>query len=89
MLNSGVWSDRNKSAGLLLELTAGRDADLLAKIHAQALDSLVEMASWRRESHSLRARIVLGRIAGLPENEVKKLAWDGRIDAIVDAIHRR
>lgn len=86
MLNSGIWSDRNKGAALLMEMTAGRDPDLLATIRAQALDSLVEMASWRRSGHSFFARIILGRIAGLPEEELIELAWQGPVESIIDAV---
>ena len=50
-----------------------------------ALDSLIEMASWRRPSHALFARMVLGRVAGIPEDRLKELAWDGPVDAIIQA----
>jgi len=88
MLNSGKWTDRNKAASLLMELTAGRDADLLGKIRSDALDSLVEMASWRGPSHAFFARMVLGRVAGIPEDRLKELAWNGPASAIVDAARR-
>ncbi|MGA3043977.1 MAG: hypothetical protein ABSF54_24650, partial [Bryobacteraceae bacterium] len=32
MLNSGTWTDRNKGASLLMELTSARTPDLLTKI---------------------------------------------------------
>jgi hypothetical protein len=86
MPNSGKWTDRNKGASLLMELTAARNSDLLAKIRSAALDSLVEMASWRRPSHVYFARIVLGRVGGLPEDRLQKLAWSGPVDTIVEAV---
>ncbi len=89
MLNSGTWSDRNKGASLLMELTGKRDPELLAKIRSVALDSLVEMASWRRPSHAFFARMVLGRVAGLPEERIKGLAWNGPVDAIIQAAGQR
>lgn len=88
MLNSGTWTDRNKGASLLMELTTGRNSDLLAKIRAGALDSLVEMSSWRRPGHAYFARMVLGRLAGLPEDHLKELAWKGPVDAIIGAAGR-
>jgi hypothetical protein len=89
MLNSGIWTDRNKGAALLEQLTARRNSYLLTKIRAVALDSLVEMARWRRPSHAYAARIVLGRVAGLPEDRLKGLAWNGPVDAIIEAAGRR
>ncbi|MEJ7608131.1 MAG: hypothetical protein WKF37_18165 [Bryobacteraceae bacterium] len=85
MLNSGTWTDRNKGTSILMELTAGRNLDLLVKIRSVALDSLIEMASWRRPSHAFFARMVLGRVAGLPEDRLKELAWNGPVDAIIKA----
>lgn len=89
MLNSGTWTDRNKGASLLMELTAKRDPGLLAKIRSTALDSLIEMASWRRPSHAFFARMVLGRVAGIPEDRLKELAWNGPVEAIIEAADRR
>jgi len=88
MLNSGTWTDRNKGAALLEQLTAGRNAALLAKIRSLALDSLIEMASWRRMAHAYMARMVLGRVAGIPEDRLEKLALNGPADEIVEAISR-
>ena len=85
MLNSGSWTDRNKGAALLMELTAARNPDLLAKIRSIAVDSLIEMAAWRRPSHAYFSRILAGRLAGLPENRLKQLAWDGPVEAIIQA----
>jgi hypothetical protein len=89
MLNSGTWTDRNKGALLLAELTAGRNPGLLAKIRAAALDSLIEMASWRRPGHAGFSRIILGRVAGLPEDRVQKLNGNGPVDEILQAAKSR
>ncbi len=89
MLNAGTWTDRNKATSLLMQLTTGRKSDLLVKIRSAALESLIEMASWRRPSHAFFARMVLGRVAGLPEDRLKELAWNGPVDAIVKAAGRR
>ena len=89
MLNSGTWTDRNKGASLLMELTRKRDPELLAKVRSVALDSLVEMASWRRPDHAFFARMVLGRVAGLSEDRIKDLAWNGPVDAIIQAAGQR
>jgi hypothetical protein len=89
MLNSGIWSDRNKGAGLIAELTAGRNPELLAKIRSEALDSCIEMALWRRFGHSGYARTVLGRMAGIPEDRLNDLVFNGPVAAIVEAARRQ
>ena len=85
MLNSGRWSDRNKAAALLSGLTANRSPALLEALRLTALDSLIEMSAWRRAGHAFFARKVLGRVAGLPENQINDLAWNGPVDTIVEA----
>lgn len=89
MLNSGIWTDRNKGTALLEQLTVGRSSDLLTKIRSAALDSLIEMASWRRPSQACFARMVLGRVGGLPEDRLKELAWNGPVDPILESAGRR
>ena len=88
MLNSGRWTDRNKGTALVERLTAGRNSALVARIRSMALDSLVEMASWHRPSHAYFARMVLGRIAGLSEDRLKDLAWNGPVESIIKAVDR-
>ena len=85
-MNSGVWTDRNKAAAVLEALTASRDPAVLSKLRATALDSLIEMASWRRPGHAYYARLLVGRMAGLPEEQLSKLAWGGPPEAIIDAL---
>jgi HEAT repeat protein len=85
MLNSGTWTDRNKGTALLVQLTATRNSELLANIRLVALYSLIEMASWRRPGHAYFARMVLGRVAGLEEDRLSKLAINGPVDAILAA----
>lgn len=85
MLNSDVWTDRNKGASLFMQLRAARDADLLRKIRSEALDSLIEMAQWRDSSHAYFSRVVLGRVAGMPEERLDKIAWTGPVTEIISA----
>ena len=89
MMNSGTWSDRNKSSMALAELTAARDPALLSGVREKALDSLIEMASWRRSSHAFSARMILGRMAGIPEERLQVLAWDGPVETIIQAVRAR
>jgi hypothetical protein len=88
MLNSGEWTDRNKAAGLLLQLTKTRPPRLLAAIRSSSLESLIEMATWAND-HAQAARTLLGRIAGIWESELEAMvADDRRAAAIVDAAKR-
>ena len=40
----------------------------------RALDSMVDMARWKHLPHALPAFILIGRIHGVPEDEIQK-AW--------------
>jgi hypothetical protein len=86
MLSSGIWTDRNKGAIVLEALTAKRTAAILDKLRTVALDSLIEMALWREASHAGFARMLLGRVAGIPEKRLQELARDGPPEAIVAAL---
>jgi len=72
MLNSVVWSDRNKAAAVLMALTTDRTARVLNSLRKRALPSLVEMARWKSPGHAQAAFILLGRIAGMEEPAI----WD-------------
>jgi hypothetical protein len=74
MLNSVVWTDRNKAAAVLLSLTAGRPARVLDPLRKYALPALVEMARWKSPGHAQAAFILLGRVAGLSESAISE-AW--------------
>ena len=89
MLGSGTWTDHNKSVWLLDSMTEGRDSRLLAKIRAEALEPLVEMAKWSDGGHAVGARLVLGRVAGIPEDKLRAMAWNGPVDAIIEAVYKQ
>jgi len=59
LLNSVIWTDRNKSIALLAVLSTERDARLLACLREQALTSLVEMARWSYAGHADNARLII------------------------------
>ena len=86
MLNSGSWSDRNKGGWVLESLTKSRDAKLLAQLRSEALTSLIEMARWHSSGHAYTARILLGRIAGIEEERLRKLASRDSADEIINAL---
>jgi hypothetical protein len=88
MLNSGIWMDRNKAGSLMNILTASRDPRLLRALRSQALPSLVEMARWKDRGHAGDARMILGRIAGIEETGLEKLATDN-VEEIIRAVMKK
>jgi hypothetical protein len=86
LLNSGMWTDRNKSAALLGVLSQQRDSRLLACLREQALTSLVEMARWSYPGHADSARLMLGRIAGIDEKTLTGLIDRHEVDPIINAL---
>ena len=87
MIRSGSWTDRNKASLLLGSLTMARDPRLLNRLRAEAWDALMEMARWRTTGWSSQPRMILARIAGIPEERVAALA-EGPLDAFLAAIKR-
>jgi hypothetical protein len=89
MLNSIEWTDRNKSSNALNPLTYKRDPAILSELRQKALPSLIEMARWKSSGHSYAPFFLLGRVAGLPEDEIKA-AWEGgdRASFIESAVKR-
>jgi HEAT repeats len=86
LLNSGIWTDRNKSAALLATLTERRDPKLLARLRAESLKALLEMARWHSRGHADTARLLLGRIAGIEEKRLVRMLQNGDVDQIVKAV---
>jgi hypothetical protein len=86
LLNSGIWTDRNKAAALLVVLSQQRDSRLLACLREQALTSLVEMARWSYPGHADSARLMLGRIAGIDEQTLTGLIERHEVEPIINAL---
>ena len=70
LLRSPVWTDRNKASLLLEKLTEGRQPSLLGLLSRRAFDELVEMARWPVMGHAYSSLAMLGRIAGLSEEQI-------------------
>jgi hypothetical protein len=88
LLNSLVWTDRNKSSMALMRISESRDPALLAVLKARALPSLIEMARWKAPGHALAPFFILGRIAGVPEAEIFP-AWEsGRREEVIQKASR-
>lgn len=71
MLNSLSWSDRRQALEMLQILTDHHEQSTLDQLHDRALASLVEMARWKTLGHALPAYILLGRIAGIPDDQAQ------------------
>ena len=70
MLNSLVLGDRQQAALALVTLTEQRNAATLDLIRERALPSLVDMARWKTLRYALPAFLLVGRTAGVPEQEL-------------------
>jgi hypothetical protein len=68
LLNSIVWTDRNKGLWMLSSLTAARDARLLISARNEARASLVEMCAWKDWGHAFPACQILRRVMGMPDD---------------------
>jgi HEAT repeat protein len=75
LLNSPVWTDRNKSSFALMQMASTRDPALLGMLREQALPSLVEMARWSDRGHAAAAFWILGNVAGLDDKDIAE-DWD-------------
>lgn len=88
MLNSIVWTDRNKSSLALLYLTERRDPAVLSGLRQRALISLVEMARWKSPGHAYAAFFILGRVGNLSEDEIQKGWQSGNREILIEKVTR-
>ncbi len=77
MLDSPVWTDRNKATAVLVSLTETRDARLLDLLREESLPALYEMALWHT-GHAIPAVLILGRMAGLDDTRVVQTSYERR-----------
>jgi hypothetical protein len=85
LLNSLVWTDRNKSSNALLEITFTRDPAVLAEIRSKALPSLIEMARWKAIAHAQASLFLLGRIGGMSEDDIQAAIDRNDREAVISA----
>lgn len=72
MLNSLLWTDRNKATMTLLNLTDDRNPRILAQIRERSIESLAEMARWTTLEYAIGPYTLLGRIAGLRDEQIER-----------------
>jgi hypothetical protein len=85
LLNSGIYSDRNKALYLLETLTSTRDPELLRRLRSECLPSLIEMAKWQFP-FSRPSLVMLGRIAGMDEARIHELMESGKGEDLIAAV---
>ena len=89
MLNSIVWSDRNKASFALYQLTEKRDPAVLAKLGGRALSSLVEMSRWKSPGHAFQPFFLLGRVGNLSEDQIQG-DWDsGKRESLIELVIKK
>ena len=88
LLNSLVWTDRNKASMALMQISDARDPALLAQLRARALPPLIEMAQWKAMGHATAPLVILGRIAGMPDADIFAALASNRREPILEAIRR-
>jgi hypothetical protein len=83
MLNSVVWSDRNKAVMALVNLTDDRPEKVLSLVRERAMESLADMARWQSLPHAIGAYTLLGRVAGLTETQIQQTWEKGERETVI------
>jgi hypothetical protein len=89
MLNSCVLSDRIEGSRALVTLSDRLTPYTVAQIKERALPSLFEMARWKHLPHALPAYLLLGKLAGLSDNEVQSGWVKGERDTMVAKMQKQ
>ena len=84
MLHSIVLSDRVESAKALLTLTDGGNPAVLQQIRERALGSLAEMARWKTPRYALPSFLLLGRVAGVPDQQIQDSWRKGEREPLIE-----
>jgi len=83
MLNSVVLSDRMESTKALLTLTDRGNPNTTEQIRERALSALAEMARWKTMAYALPPYLLLGRVGGVPEDQVQQSWAIGDREAVI------
>lgn len=86
LLNSPVWTDRNKTSMALWALTQSRDPALLTLLKQDALGSLVEIARWQSQGHAFPGLLVIARITGMSDEAAFQAVQAGDRDSILSRV---
>ena len=89
MLNSLSWSDRNRALMALQVLTDKDDPVVLDQLRTRAMPALIEMAKWKTLEHALPAYVLVGRVAGLSEEQIQRTWERGERDSVIAAAGKK
>ncbi|HEX6180326.1 MAG TPA: hypothetical protein VFZ47_03725 [Chitinophagaceae bacterium] len=84
MVNSIVWTDRNKGVAVLLALTQNRPPQLIQMLNQKASRSIIEMAKWKNAGHAEMNYLILARMAGIPEETIGRTFSDRKDASIAE-----
>lgn len=84
LLGSTVWSDREAALSLLIYLAPPGADEVLSGLRRRAWSDLAEMARWRSPGHALPAFVLLGRMAGLSDEETLQAWREGRREEVIE-----
>jgi len=89
LLNSLNWDDRYQASTALASLTQAREPGVMEHLRDRALASLIDMARWKTPAHAQAAFLLVGRIAGLTEEEIQN-AWNkGDREAVIKTLKQK
>jgi hypothetical protein len=83
LLHSIVLSDRLETVDLFVTLTDVRNQEALATLRVRALRTLIEMARWESLRYALRPFLLVGRVAGVPEQEIQQRWSNGEREQVI------
>jgi hypothetical protein len=83
LLHSIVLSDRLETVDLFVTLTDVRNQEALDVLRVRALRTLIEMARWESLRYALRPFLLVGRIAGVPEQEIQQRWSNGEREQVI------
>ena len=89
MLQSIAWSDRMQAAWVLELMTRDRDVFILSQLRGDALNALIEMSRWQTEQHAYPPFMLVGRVAGMTDVNIRD-AWlrGGRDEVVNQALQK-
>jgi hypothetical protein len=84
LLHSVVLGDRVEAVRTLLTLTDRGRPDVLDQIRERALPDLIEMARWKTPSYALPPFLLLGRVAGISDEQAQESWRKGDRESVVE-----
>ena len=85
LLESQLFTDRNKASAALAQLTRNGDPQLLALLRREAMIPLVEMARWNDKGHALFAFSIVARMAEYSDDDALKHFFNNDRETVIAA----